>query len=112
MTEHLINRPAKLTACARCGQLTFTGISGGITIIADPAPLSIDQEIAARLAGKTIYDVITSSRGPYLEWRSLARVKAGRYYAVAASHACARTAQRDVELATPPPVPLPDDPPF
>ena len=110
MTEHLINRPAQITACTRCGQKTLTAITGGLTTTIDPGPLTIAQEIAARITGKPTFDLVPSGAALYVEWRDITRVKAPRVYAVAAIHQC--KGARQVVLPTVPAAPLPDNPPF
>lgn len=118
MTEYLINRPARLTTCPTCNQPTLAAISGGLTISADPKPLTINQEIAALLTNRPTYDILTHGfpKRIYLEWRSTTRIKNKHRHTVVAEHPC-RTATytqgTGTDLIIPSPrTPLPDDPPF
>lgn len=87
--EHLISRPCQRRACDKCGQVILVAIWSGVTVHADPAPLGIHAEIAARLQGRRAYDVIPhGGRRAYLEFRDIHRVQLPRRHAVIASHAC------------------------
>ncbi len=90
MTEHLIRRPAQTATCTRCGRHILAAISSGITIAANPQSLTVNEEIAARLTGRIIFDIIVYGlpRRMYLEYRDLGRVRAGRKHAVVAAHEC------------------------
>jgi len=86
--DHLIHRPARLTCCLGCGNHVLPAIEYGRTVTADPESLSIGAEIAARLEGRTAYDVITGAGRIWLEHRGYMRVIAGRKFPVVADHEC------------------------
>ena len=79
---------ARLQPCPACRRHTLFAITDGLRIRADPEPLGIHAEIAARLQQRETYDVITwgQPRRLYLEFRNLLRVMAGRRYPVVAAH--------------------------
>ena len=110
MTEHLITRRAALSQCVRCGNLTITGISGGLTTVVDTKPLSISDEISALITGKATFDLMITGQAIYLEWRDVTRIRAGRTYPVVTQHPCAAASSRP--LPPPPAEEVPDDPPF
>jgi hypothetical protein len=90
MTEHLISRPAQLTKCRTCGRHILAAITSGLTVAVNPESLSVNAEIAARIQGRIIFDVLVHGlpRRMYLEYRDLGRVRAGRKHAVVAEHEC------------------------
>lgn len=110
MTEHLINRPAKLTQCSRCNSLTMTGITGGLTIVTDVKPLSINEEIAAIMTGRPTFGLHSAGHSVWLELRGTAEIRAGRPHPVVAVHKC-RSA-RQLALALTASQEVPDEPPF
>lgn len=113
MTIHLIDRPARLATCPRCGHPTLSAVSGGITVHATPAPLSISEEIAERLSGHSAYDVIIYGMRLYLEYRDLPRIRTGRRHQVVAAHGCPRSPViSGTEIVIRPPYSTPDIPPF
>lgn len=111
MSQHLITTPARAATCNACGSTVIHAVTGGLTTITDTTPLSVNEEIAAILAGRSTFDLQTAGNQLYLEWRDVTRIRAGRNYPVLAIHGCARGAQHPI-----PPAPsnnsLPDDPPF
>jgi hypothetical protein len=114
LTQHLITQPAKPGNCTRCGALVIAAMSGGLTTVTDPESLTINQEIAARLTGRSIYDLSVIGRSVFLEWRDLTRIRAGRNYAVVAIHKCPPGGTPGIHPvpATTAAAPLPDTPPF
>ena len=79
MTEHLISRPAHPAECARCGSRVLTGMDGGLTVAANPQPLTVAAEIAARIDGRPVFDLLITAGGKtYLTDRHVNRVRAGR----------------------------------
>ena len=113
MTQHLITQPAKPGKCTRCGALILTAISGGLTTVTGPQSLTINQEIAALIAGRATFDLVVTGHSVFLEWRDLTRIRTGRRYTVVAIHECplgATPGTRPLPVAATPP--LPDDPPF
>lgn len=89
--EHLIDRPAHYQPCPHCGRHTITAWCGGVRTRCDPEPLTINQEIAALLTGRQTYDVMIWGlpRRMNLAWRDITRIRAGRKYAIIATHKCA-----------------------
>lgn len=89
MNDHLISRPAYTAPCTGCRRHILIAIDGGLTIYADPDPLGIPAEIAARLTGRGIYDTVRNPGGKtHLISRDIFRVKAAREYPVIGDHAC------------------------
>jgi hypothetical protein len=111
VTDHLITRPARIINCPRCGALALTAVTGGLTTVTSIEPLSIDQEIAALLTGRTTFDMQIRGTHIYLEWRDVTRIQAGREYPVVAIHQCTPAYQL-VPLPVPAGEEVPDDPPF
>jgi hypothetical protein len=111
MTQHLIDTPAVLANCSRCGQHTITATAGGIAVVADVSPLSLPQEIAARIAGAATFDFVTAGHSVFLEWRSVTHIRAARVHPVVAAHPCAGARQSPVTLPAASQE-VPDDPPF
>jgi hypothetical protein len=87
--NHLIDRPARLIPCHGCRRHILSAISGGITIAADPEAADIHAEITARLSGRMTYDILILAQRPYLEYRSVFRIRPERIYPVVADHQCA-----------------------
>lgn len=110
MTGHLVTQPAKLATCSRCGALTLTAITGGLTTVIDPCPLEIAQEIAALMAGKATFDLVPVGCRLFIEWRDITRMRAPRLHAVVTVHQCAGATQKPVPV--PAAAPPPDEPPF
>jgi hypothetical protein len=90
MSDHLITTPAVLAACEGCGSHILACRTSGFRVYADPAPLSIAEEITVRLDDRDLYDVITLGLPLriYLEYRDLTRVICGRNHPVVAAHEC------------------------
>jgi hypothetical protein len=89
VSDHLISRPAYSAPCTACQQRLILAIDGGLTIAADPAPLSVNEEIAARLTKRGVYDLVKiPGSKTWLIHRDIFRVKAGRTYPVLGDHAC------------------------
>lgn len=88
--EHLISRPAHYQPCPKCGHHTITATTSGHPIRCNPQPLTLQQEITARLASLQTYDVLIYGlpRQMHPIWRDLDRIRAGRKYAVIADHTC------------------------
>lgn len=87
MSDHLIDRPARLTKCHGCGRHILAAIDGGLTVAADPGNIPLNAEIAARLAGRSAYDVITIGMRVYLAYRDMFRISVQRG-TVVADHGC------------------------
>ena len=111
MTQHLITEPAKAAECTRCGDPVFAAITGGLTTITDIHPLSVNEEITALLTGRPTFDLQSSGKQAYLEWRDITRIKAGRHHPVVAAHQCGPGTLL-LPVTIPPVEELPDDPPF
>jgi hypothetical protein len=110
LTGHLINTPAVLAKCSRCGAATITGTTSGLTTVADVHPLTIPEEITAIMSGKATFTLTAAGRNLFLTWRSVAEISAVRDHPVVAVHECpAGTHQQPVTV---PASSLPDDPPF
>lgn len=89
MSDHLISRPAYSAPCTACRQRLILAIDGGLTIAADPQPLTVNEEIAAHLTHRGAYDLIkTPGAKTWLIHRDIFRVKAGRTHPVLGDHAC------------------------
>lgn len=101
MTEHLINRPAKLTQCSRCDAVTMTGITGGLTVTVDVKPLTINGEIAALLTGRMTFALHAIGHSVHLELRGLTEIRAGRSHSVVALHQCRGARQIALVLTDP-----------
>jgi hypothetical protein len=93
---HFETRAARYQPCPHCGRHTLIALDEGATVRADPEPLTLHQEIAARLQGKTTYDVLLYGfpRRMYPTARNLIRIRAPRHYAVIADHRCIPGTQR------------------
>ena len=101
MSDHLIDRPARLARCHGCGQHVLAAVDSGLASAADPQAISLTAEIAARLAGKAAYDIVTTGTRAYLAYRGIFRVRADRVYPVVADHECARGARPRYQLISP-----------
>lgn len=111
VTGYLIDRPAALARCSRCGAATITAVTGGLTTVTDTKPLGIDQEISAILAGKATFSLQVMGSKIFLAPRSVAEIRAGRDHPVVALHSCpAGIRQLPVPAAAASSVS--DDPPF
>lgn len=116
MSGHLISRAARAHTCPACGSPVLIAVTGGITIIVTPQPLSIAGEITALLSGRRTYDILVHGipRLLFLEWRDTSRIRS-RKHMVVASHPCRTTATPadGTEIRIPfTASPLPDIPPF
>jgi hypothetical protein len=87
---HMISTAATLVPCTGCSAHILACHSGGFRTYTDPESLSINAEIAARITGRPVFDVIGwgCPRRLYLESRTLLRVMGDREYPVVASHQC------------------------
>lgn len=56
--QHLKTTSPTCTPCPRCGRLELTGHDEGIAYRADPAPLTLHAELAARQAGRHTWNLI------------------------------------------------------
>lgn len=101
MTGHLISTAAVLAPCNHCGAHILACRAAGFRAYADPQPIDVNQEIAARLCNRPVYDLLTQGlpKRMYLEYRNLTRVIAGRSYPVVAEHACPSGRAPDVSVA-------------
>lgn len=88
MSQHLASRPAVLAACPACGAQVIAATAAGFAVAADPRPLTIHAEIAARLQGRETFDVIPWDMRLFLEYRGLHRITLARSHAVIAAHPC------------------------
>lgn len=89
MIGHLISRPAYSEPCTACRRFILIAVDGGLTVYADPVPLGIPAEIAARLSGRGVYDAARTLSGKtYLISRDIFRVMARREYPVIGDHVC------------------------
>ena len=90
MSDYLITTAAVLVPCDRCGRHILACRVSGFRAYADPRPLSVNEEIAARMKDASLYDVLTTGLPPrmYLEYRDLTRIICGRSYPVVAAHCC------------------------
>jgi hypothetical protein len=115
--EHLIDRPAFLQPCRRCGAWVLAAITGGVPTRCDPGSLTAQAELIALLSGKQSYDVVTYGlpRRMFFQWRHATRITGERKYPVVATHKCNGTGNYLVtrtELAVPSPRHDDTDPPF
>lgn len=94
MGQHLIDTPAEVETCPRCGAPLLVGHWSGLLIRAELANLSSDAEATAIAAGHDTYDLILEGhpRRLYLEQRDPDRPRSRRPYPVVRSHRCARPA--------------------
>lgn len=53
--DHLITTNPVCEPCPRCGRLQLTGHAEGLAYRADPAPITAQAELDARLAGRNTY---------------------------------------------------------
>jgi hypothetical protein len=107
--EHLIDRPAHLAPCRRCGDYVLAGLVGGAMTRCDPGAIDIHAELIAVLGGKASYDVCAWGlpRRLYLVWRHSLRITAARKYPVVAEHQCNGTGRYPtpaIDLTVPRPV--------
>jgi hypothetical protein len=86
--DHLISRPACTQPCTACHRHILIAIDQGLTIHADPEPLTVPAEIAARLTGRGTYDITRTGGKTYLITRDIFRIRADREYPVVGGHAC------------------------
>jgi hypothetical protein len=72
---------AKATTCRRCGRPIITAVAGhiaGLTVRADPEPLSATEEILALLDGRLTWHLITEALGTQrITWRDPTAIRAG-----------------------------------
>lgn len=101
MSDHLISRPARLVPCHGCHRHILAAIDGGLTVAADPAAISTTAEMAARIAGRGVYDIVTTGTQIYLVYRDLHRVRGKRGYPVVTDHQCAAGAKPYYRLIPP-----------
>lgn len=101
MSDHLIDRPIRLLPCHGCHRHVLAAIDGGLTVAADPQPVTIVQEIMARLNNHPVFDIITTGTAAYLIYRDLTRVRHPRGYPVVAAHQCPRGAAPRYQLIPP-----------
>jgi hypothetical protein len=101
--DHLISRPAYTQLCTTCHRHILTAIDQGLTIHADPEPLGIPAEIAARLTGRGTYDITRTGGKTYLITRDIFRIRADREYPVIGDHLCIQ-GHRLVNSWHPPPM--------
>jgi hypothetical protein len=111
MTQYLITEPVKLAQCTRCNNPVIHAVTGGLTTITDVIPLTVNEEIAVIMTGRTTFDLQSSGIRAYLEWRDITRIRAGRRYPVVAAHQCG-PGGRLAFLPAPASEEVPDDPPF
>lgn len=55
MSRHLVTTTAVAGMCPGCREPVLTGISEGLTVRADPYPLTRDLEVAMIIAGRDTY---------------------------------------------------------
>lgn len=72
---------AKATTCRRCGHPILTAIAGhvaGLTVRADPEPMTPQQELLALLDGRLTWHLITEALGTQrITWRDPTAIRAG-----------------------------------
>ena len=81
---------ARLTACPRCHAAVIRALDAPIAALdirLDPVPLDIHAELAARLSGRSTYDLIPAAFHQEIEYRDPARIRK-REYPVLAAHRC------------------------
>lgn len=95
MSYHLIDEPAQLQACHRCGAQILWAMEGGIEIRADLLPLNLAQEVAALKAGRRTYTLKPGAWKPRLYWRSIHVIEEDprRELDVLAEHRCPKPPQ-------------------
>ena len=122
--EQLTTR-AHATHCTHCGQQTIDAHAAGIPVHCDPQPLTVTDEIQARLNGQLTYTLTPKLTG-HLEllYRDPHRIRAAPPTAIVlATHLCpGNTLPAQHIRRLPPPVPLTtrhddpevnnDEPPF
>lgn len=116
----MIDIPAVLDHCPRCGQQVLDAHSDGLHIRADAQPLDPQAELAALLDGRLTYDMqpLGLPRKPYLMYRDAFRIGAERKWTVVGSHKCPPGPHlpsppgKPVHLTIPIGQPIPDQPPF
>jgi hypothetical protein len=88
MSEAFINSPLALKTCAKCkGWIYECHVEGWRTCL-EPNPLNFDEEVAMRLAGRSIFQTIGIDQ-PTLVKRSLWHIqKDWAKVKVLASHSC------------------------
>lgn len=109
--EHLIDRPAHLAPCRRCGAYVLAGLVGGVLTRCDPSAIDIHAELTAVLSGGRSFDVCAWGlpRRLYLVWRYSLRIASARKYPVVAEHQCNGTGRYPdtrLELTVPRPRPV------
>lgn len=116
----MIDIPAVLTTCPRCGAQILDAVSEGLHVLADATPLDAHAELAALLDGRLTWDVqpIGLPRKPHLHHRHSFRIKPERKWPVVATHKCPPgphirpPQQKPVVLVIPYGKPTPAQPPF
>ncbi|WP_326637307.1 hypothetical protein OG884_26605 [Streptosporangium sp. NBC_01755] len=116
----MIDIPAVLDHCPRCGGQILVAVSDGLPTRADATPLTPQAELAALLDDRLTYDVqpLGLPRRPYLHHRNSWRIQAPRKWPVVGSHRCPpgphfpRPQTKPVDLIIPIGHPIPDQPPF
>ena len=68
--DFLINSVAKLTQCRRCQGWIYVAHVNGFETKVEPNPLKLDEEVALRLTGSTIYQTLRSGAGFELQRRT------------------------------------------
>ncbi len=87
MSDHLITRPARAVRCHGCGSYVLAAVVAGRTVAADIKPLTLADEIRARLTGKHSYDIAGSGNSRYLIYRDVFRITE-RDCPVVGDHGC------------------------
>ncbi len=116
----MIDIPAVLDHCPRCGAQVLDATSDGLPTRADAQPLDPQAELAALMSGQLTYDVqpLGLPRRPYLHYRDAFRIQAERKWTVVATHKCPpgphfpQPRGKPVHLIIPIGIPIPDQPPF
>lgn len=116
----MIDIPAVLDRCPRCGTQILDATSDGVRVRADAHPLDPQEELAAILNGRLTFDVqpLGLPRRPFLHHRCSFRIAAGRKWSVVATHRCPpgphfpQARQKPIALVIPSGPPVPDQPPF
>lgn len=81
---------AQLHTCGHCHALVILALdapTAALTIRADPLPLDAHAELAARLAGRTTYDLIPAGHHHEIAERDQYRIR-HRHHPVLAAHQC------------------------
>lgn len=117
----MIDSPAVLDTCPRCGAPILDAHSDGLHIRADAAPLDGHQELAALMDGRLTWDVqpLGLPRKPFLHYRHSFRIAGERKWPVVQTHRCPpgphtprQWRPRPVHLSIPSGPPIPDQPQF